>query len=60
VIGAGHVWVVEGLNDYGGDVWHFVVTLELDDDGRITRDTRYYAQPMEPPQWRAAWTDPIT
>ncbi|MGK5115727.1 MULTISPECIES: hypothetical protein [unclassified Geodermatophilus] len=59
VVGAGRVWVVEGVNDYAGDVWHVVVTLELDDDGRILRDTRYYAQPVEPPSWRAAWVEPI-
>ena len=60
VVGAGQVWVVEGVNDYGDDVWHFVVTLELDVDGRIRRDTRYYAATIEAPQWRAAWTEPIT
>jgi hypothetical protein len=59
VVGAGRVWVVEGVNDYAGDVWHVVLTLELDDDGRILRDTRYYAQPVEPPSWRAAWVEPI-
>ncbi len=59
VVGAGRVWVVEGVNDYAGDVWHVVLTLELDDDGRILRDTRYYAQPLPSPSWRAAWVEPI-
>jgi len=59
VAGAGHVWVVEGVNDYGGDVWHVVVVLELDDDGRIVRDTRYYTQKSEAPQWRAEWVEPL-
>jgi hypothetical protein len=59
VVGAGRVWVVEGVNDYGGDRWHVVVTLELDGDGRIRRDTRCYVQGSEPPQWRAAWVEPI-
>lgn len=59
VVGAGHVWVIEGVNDYAGDVWHVVVVLELDDDGRIRRDTRYYTQRSEPPEWRAAWVEPL-
>jgi hypothetical protein len=59
VVGAGRVWVVEGVNDYGDDVWHVVLTLELDDDGRIVRDTRYYAQPSEAPAWRAEWVEPL-
>jgi hypothetical protein len=41
VVGSGTVWVIEGTNDYAGDVWHAVLILELDHDGRIVRDTRY-------------------
>ena len=59
VVGAGRVWVLEGVNDYGGDVWHVALVLEFDDDGRIVRDTRYYAQPVEPPAWRAPWVEPL-
>jgi hypothetical protein len=58
VSGAGHSWVLEGLNDYGdGDVWHVVAILELADDGRMLRDTRYYAKPFDPPAWRTRFTD---
>lgn len=59
VTGAGRNWVIEGTNEYGpGDVWNVVVLLELSPDGRMLRDTRYYAQPFEPPSWRAEFTDP--
>ncbi len=57
VVGAGGVWVIEGVNDYEGDVWHVAVVFELDRDGRIVRDTRYYSQPIEAPQWRAEWVE---
>jgi hypothetical protein len=57
VTGAGRTWVVEAVNDYGGDVWHAVLVLELTDDGRVVRDTRYYAQAFAPPAWRAAWVE---
>jgi hypothetical protein len=47
------LWVVEGVNDYGGgEVFTVVVIFELR-DGKIWRDTRYYAGPFEAPDWRA-------
>ena len=58
VVGSGHVWVLEGVNDHGGEVWHVALVLEFD-EGHIVRDTRYYAQPVEPPAWRAAWVEPL-
>jgi hypothetical protein len=60
VTGAGRVWVIEGVNNYGNDdVWHVVAVFELDDEGRIVRDTRYYTQQSDPPEWRAPWVEPI-
>src|SRR5690242_13037549 len=59
VHGSGRIWVIEGVNDYGGDVWNVVLILELDDDGLILRDTRYYGQRSDPPDWRSAWVEPI-
>ena len=59
VVGSGHVWVIEGVNDYDGDIWHVALVWELDDEGLILRDTRYYAQRSEPPEWRAQWVDPL-
>jgi len=59
VVGSGQVWVVEGTNDYAGDVWHVVAVLELGTDGSIVRDTRYYMPKSEAPGWRAEWVEPI-
>lgn len=59
VLGSNGIWVLEGVNDYKQDIWHVVVILELDPDGRILRDTRYYAKPFDAPQWRAAWVERI-
>jgi hypothetical protein len=51
------LWVVEGTNDYGdGQVFTVVVIIELK-DGKMWRDTRYYAEPFEAPEWRAAWVE---
>jgi hypothetical protein len=54
VIGARHVWVAEADIDYGGDRSQAVIIIELDDQGLIASETRYYPQPFEAPSWRAA------
>jgi hypothetical protein len=47
------LWVIEGVNDYGGGrVFSVVLIFELR-DGKIWHDTRYYAELFEAPQWRA-------
>jgi hypothetical protein len=51
------LWVVEGVNDYGeGGVYNVVLIVELK-DGKMWRDTRYYAEPFEAPEWRAQWVE---
>ena len=60
VSGARRTWLIEGVNDYGdGDLWHVVLLMEFAPDGRMIRDTRYYAKDFAPPPWRAAFTDPV-
>ena len=40
-------------SDYrGGRTIHYVSVIELK-DGKMWRDTRYYAEPFEAPAWRA-------
>ena len=47
------LWIVEGLNDYGeGGTYNVVLIVELK-DGKWWRDTRYYAEPFDAPEWRA-------
>jgi hypothetical protein len=51
------LWTFEGVNDYGGDqVYNVAVIIELE-DSKMFRDTRYYAEPFEGPQWRAQWVE---
>ncbi len=59
VTGSGRTWVVEGFNDYEGDVWHVVVILELTEDGHLLQDTRYYVQGSPAPEWRSPYVEPI-
>ena len=47
------LWILEGVNDYGGgQVFTVVAIFELR-DGKIWRDTRYYSEPFDAPEWRA-------
>ena len=53
------LWVAELVNDYGGgQVSDVAMILELK-DGRIWRDSRYYAEPFEAPEWRARWVERV-
>ena len=60
VTGAGRVWVAEADTDYGEEQVKTVVILELDGDGLIARETRYYAQPFEAPAWRAGLVEAMS
>ena len=60
VTGGGQVWVVEADTSYAGDPGQAVVMLELDSDGLITGETRYYTKPFEAPAWRAGLVEAIS
>jgi len=53
------LWVVEATSDYSGRIYQVVLIVELR-DGRIFRETRYYADPFEAPAWRATWVERFT
>ena len=59
VTGGRQVWVAEADIDYGGDRSQAVIILELDGQGLIARETRYYPQPFEAPAWRAELAEPM-
>jgi hypothetical protein len=50
------LWVAELVSDYGGRVYDVALIIELR-DGKMWRDTRYYAEPFEAPEWRAQWVE---
>lgn len=58
IVGSGDVWVVEGRSDYGGRIY-FVANIIEFREGKIIRETRYYADPFEAPAWRSQWVEPI-
>ncbi|WP_412543030.1 nuclear transport factor 2 family protein [Longispora sp. K20-0274] len=54
IIGDGDLFVMEAVSDYGGDIYHVSNIVEFR-DGRIIRETRYYAAPFPAPEWRSRW-----
>jgi SnoaL-like domain len=56
--GAGDVWFGESVIHYAdGKVVHGVARVDFR-DGKIWKETRYYAEPFEVPAWRASWSKP--
>jgi SnoaL-like domain len=58
--GEGDVWVAELESHYGeerGGVFNVCVILEFK-DGKISRETRYYAEQFEAPAGRQQWRLP--
>jgi hypothetical protein len=60
IVGSGDLFVMEAFSDYGGDDTYNVVMVVEFKDGKIRRETRYYAKPFEPPEWRAQWVEKIS
>ena len=57
--GGGDVWIGESLIHYAdGTVFFGVSRIEFR-DGKMWRETRYYAEPFEVPAWRASWSRPV-
>jgi hypothetical protein len=58
IVGSGDLYVVELRSDYGGRIYYVAMIIEFR-EGKIIRETRYYADPFEAPSWRAQWVEPI-
>jgi SnoaL-like domain len=57
--GGGDIWTGETVIHYtDGKVVHGVGVIEFR-DGKIWKETRYYAEPFEAPAWRSEWVERI-
>lgn len=54
--GQGDVWVTECVSGYGRSTVRTVSVMEFA-DGRVRRETQYYAEPFDAPQWRMPWVE---
>jgi SnoaL-like domain len=59
IVGEGDSWWADGTIAYpDGSTWRLAMLLELR-DGQILRETTYFAEPFEPPEWRAPFVERI-
>ncbi|WP_433022141.1 nuclear transport factor 2 family protein [Kribbella sp. CA-294648] len=56
IVGAGDHFVLLGRADYGDETYHVANIVEFT-NGRISRETRLYGTPFEPPAWRSKYAD---
>jgi hypothetical protein len=57
IIGSGEVWVLEATSDYGSGGVYLVTDIIEFRGGKIAKETRYYSEPFEAPDWRAPWAE---
>jgi ketosteroid isomerase-like protein len=55
VRGGGDVFTAEVAVRYDGGPWNYGVSILEFRDDKIARETIYYAEPFEAPDWRARW-----
>ena len=56
IVGAGELWVTEFILAYDGKPSYSVSVMEFV-DGKVARETQYFADPFEPATSRAAWVE---
>lgn len=56
IIGGGDLWITEYVITYDGAPVHTVSIMELR-EGKVARETHYFADPFDPPEWRARWVE---
>ncbi len=56
IIGNGDLWITEYVIIYDGRPIPTVSIMEFR-DGKVIHETQYFAEPFEPPAWRAQWVE---
>jgi hypothetical protein len=57
IVGAAGLWVTEFVLTYDGRPSYTVSIMEFT-DGKVARETQYFADPFEPAASRAQWVEP--
>lgn len=58
LLSQGNLVVAEASLDYDGPVYETVFIFEFA-DGKISRETAYWSEPFDPPDWRSQWVEPF-
>jgi ketosteroid isomerase-like protein len=56
IVGADDLWVTEYVINYQGKQFSTVSIMEFR-DGKVVRETQYFAEPFEAPAWRSQWVE---
>jgi ketosteroid isomerase-like protein len=57
ILKPGEAWVIEATIDYGDGIPVSAVSIIEMQDGKIARQTDYFANPFEAPAWRSQWVE---
>ena len=58
IVKPGEAWIIEGTIDYGDGIpVSSVSIIETGADGKVARQTDYFANPFEAPAWRKKWVE---
>jgi hypothetical protein len=58
IVGSGKLWITEYTITYQGRAFCTVSIMEFE-NGRVARETQYFAEPFAAPEWRAQWVEKI-
>ena len=56
IVSSGDLVVAEATLDYGGPTYETVFIFEFR-DGKIEKETAYWSEAFEAPEWRAQWVE---
>ncbi|MGZ8805376.1 MAG: nuclear transport factor 2 family protein [Microbacterium sp.] len=56
MLSAGDIVIAEATLDYGGPTYETVFIFELR-DGKIEKETAYWSEAFEAPEWRSEWVE---
>jgi hypothetical protein len=59
ILKPGEAWVIESTIDYGdGTPVSSISIIETGPDGKVVKQTDYFANPFEAPAWRSRYAEP--
>jgi hypothetical protein len=58
IVGKDNLWITEYVISYEGKRVNTVSIMEFQ-DGKVSRETQYFADPFNAPAWRAQWVDTV-
>jgi hypothetical protein len=58
ILKPGEAWVIEATIDYGDGIpVSLVAIIETGPDGKVVKETDYFANPFEAPEWRRQYAE---